>query len=157
MKKTIFALIMAAYLTPVVACPDHEETEGSAENTAAAQKINDSKGAKDMENKLQIDDTVVGTGEVAKKGDTVAVHYVGTLLDGTKFDSSRDRNQTFEFTLGQGRVIKGWDEGVPGMKVGGKRTLTIPSDMAYGSRGAGAVIGPDATLKFEVELVSIKK
>lgn len=157
MNKTILMLIMAAYLTPVVANTDHDETKVNAEEMAAAQKINDSKGAKIMEDKLHIEDTVVGTGETAKKGDKVEVHYVGTLLNGTKFDSSRDRSQTFEFTLGQGRVIKGWDEGVPGMKIGGKRILTIPSEMAYGSRGAGALIPPHSALKFEVELISIKK
>jgi FKBP-type peptidyl-prolyl cis-trans isomerase len=105
---------------------------------------------------LQIEDTVVGTGAEAKKGDNVEVHYVGTLLNGAKFDSSRDRNQTFEFKVGEGRVIKGWDEGIPGMKIGGRRTLTIPADMAYGARGAGALIPPNSPLRFEVELVSIK-
>jgi len=96
-----------------------------------------------------------GTREV-KSGDTISVHYTGTLLDGTKFDSSLDRGEPFEFTIGQGQVIAGWDKGLLGMKVGEKRTLTIPSDMAYGSRGAGNLIPPNAPLKFDVELVSIK-
>jgi FKBP-type peptidyl-prolyl cis-trans isomerase len=104
---------------------------------------------------LKKEDTKVGTGVAAAKGDKVRVHYTGTLLNGTKFDSSRDRNEPFEFTLGQGQVIQGWDEGVAGMKKGGKRTLTIPADKAYGKRGSPPVIPPDAPLKFDVELVEI--
>ena len=102
------------------------------------------------------EDIKVGKGPEAKSGDRVAVHYTGTLLDGTKFDSSKDRNQPFSFPLGRGQVIKGWDEGVAGMKVGGKRTLVIPPDLGYGARGAGGVIPPNATLKFEVELLDVK-
>ncbi len=101
-------------------------------------------------------DTVVGKGQQAKSGDTVKVHYTGNLLNGIKFDSSRDRKEPFEFKLGAGHVIKGWDEGIQGMCIGGKRTLTIPADLAYGSRGAGGIIPPDATLKFDVELLEIK-
>ena len=97
-----------------------------------------------------------GTGDEAKAGQTVEVHYTGWLKDGTKFDSSKDRNKPFEFKLGAGKVIKGWDEGVAGMKVGGKRTLVIPPDLGYGARGAGGVIPPNATLKFEVELLDVK-
>ncbi len=96
-----------------------------------------------------------GDGAAAKAGDTVSVHYVGTLENGQKFDSSRDRGQAFQFPLGAGRVIKGWDEGVAGMRVGDSRRLIIPSDLGYGSRGAGGVIPPDATLIFEVELLGI--
>lgn len=103
---------------------------------------------------LKIEDQVVGIGAEAKSGDAITVNYLGTLLNGTKFDSSYDRNQPFSFQLGAGQVIEGWDKGFVGMKVGGKRKLTIPSDMAYGSRGAGGVIGPNETLIFEVELLS---
>lgn len=96
------------------------------------------------------------TGREAKNGNTVAVHYTGVLENGTKFDSSVDRGIPFEFTLGAGQVIRGWDIGVEAMKVGEKRKLTIPSDLAYGSRGAGGIIPPNATLIFEVELIAIK-
>ena len=109
-----------------------------------------------MPDGLKYTDDQVGTGAEATTGKTVSVHYTGWLLDGTKFDSSRDRNQPFSFPLGRGQVIKGWDEGVAGMKVGGKRTLVIPPDLGYGARGAGGVIPPNATLKFEVELLDVK-
>ena len=109
-----------------------------------------------MPDGLKYTDDQVGTGAEALTGKTVVVHYTGWLTDGTKFDSSKDRNQPFSFPLGGGRVIKGWDEGVAGMKVGGKRTLTIPPDLGYGARGAGGVIPPNATLKFEVELLDVK-
>jgi FKBP-type peptidyl-prolyl cis-trans isomerase FkpA len=98
----------------------------------------------------------VGEGAEAKAGQAVTVHYTGWLTDGTKFDSSLDRRQPFSFPLGAGRVIRGWDEGVAGMKVGGKRRLIIPSALGYGARGAGGVIPPNAELIFEVELLSVK-
>lgn len=106
---------------------------------------------------LKIEDLKVGTGAEAVKGKTVSVHYTGWLTDGTKFDSSVDRGQPFEFALGQGQVISGWDEGVAGMKVGGKRKLTIPPAMGYGEQGAGnGAIPPGATLVFDVELLGVK-
>ncbi len=105
---------------------------------------------------LRIEDLVVGDGPEAEAGNNVSVHYTGWLTDGTKFDSSVDRGQAFEFPLGAGRVIAGWDRGVAGMKVGGKRKLTIPPELGYGSRGAGAVIPPNATLVFEVELLAVR-
>ena len=115
------------------------------------------------ETQFQKIDSTVGSGEEAEIGKTVNVHYTGWLYDenapdtkGKKFDSSFDRNEHFSFMLGAGRVIKGWDQGVTGMKVGGKRTLIIPPSMAYGSRGAGNIIPPNATLIFDVELVGLK-
>jgi FKBP-type peptidyl-prolyl cis-trans isomerase len=97
-----------------------------------------------------------GFGEVAKAGKQVSVHYTGYLEDGTKFDSSVDRGEPFQFALGTGQVIKGWDEGVAGMKVGGRRKLMIPPDLGYGARGAGRVIPPNATLIFDVELLEVR-
>jgi FKBP-type peptidyl-prolyl cis-trans isomerase FkpA len=103
---------------------------------------------------LIIEDIVAGGGAEASEGQEVTVHYTGWLTNGEKFDSSKDRDDPFVFPLGGGRVIRGWDEGVQGMKVGGKRKLTIPPDLGYGSRGAGGVIPPNATLVFEVELLA---
>lgn len=104
---------------------------------------------------LQYQDLVVGSGPAVKAGDMVSVHYTGWLEDGTKFDSSVDRNQPFDFNVGAGMVIKGWDEGLVGMQVGGKRKLVIPANLGYGASGAGGVIPPNATLIFEVELLAI--
>lgn len=112
-----------------------------------AEKITDSG--------LKFEDLVEGHGPAAAPGQQVSVHYTGWLTDGSKFDSSLDRNQPFEFALGRGVVIRGWDEGVAGMKVGGKRRLTVPPQLGYGARGAGGVIPPNATLVFEVELLGM--
>lgn len=106
--------------------------------------------------KLQIEDIIIGEGKEATTGAKVTVNYTGTLTDGTKFDSSFDRNEPFTFTFGVGQVIPGWDEGLVEMKVGGKRKLTIPSDLAYGEAGAGDVIPPNATLIFEIELLEVE-
>ena len=130
-----------------------EETVAETQNTTiqesvVGQEITTPSG-------LQYVDEVIGTGKSPKAGDKVRVHYTGTLEDGTKFDSSRDRNQPFEFPLGVGRVIKGWDEGVATMKEGGKRKLIIPSELGYGEKGAGKVISPGATLLFDVELIEV--
>jgi FKBP-type peptidyl-prolyl cis-trans isomerase len=106
---------------------------------------------------MKVEILTQGSGATAKSGDTVTVNYVGTLQDGTKFDSSIDRGQPFEFTLGQNSVIQGWELGVAGMKVGEKRKLTIPPELGYGSQGAGGVIPPNATLLFEIDLLGINK
>jgi FKBP-type peptidyl-prolyl cis-trans isomerase FkpA len=105
---------------------------------------------------LIIEDLVVGQGDAAQAGQRVSVHYTGWLTDGQKFDSSKDRNEPFDFPLGRGHVIAGWDEGVAGMQVGGSRKLTIPPHLGYGARGAGGVIPPNATLVFEVELLELR-
>jgi FKBP-type peptidyl-prolyl cis-trans isomerase len=121
----------------------------ATENNSSNQEVTTSSGLKYV-------DQVLGTGDVAVAGKTTTVHYTGWLENGKKFDSSVDRGQPFSFPLGGGRVIRGWDEGVEGMKVGGKRKLTIPSDLGYGSRGAGGVIPPNAILIFDVELLGVK-
>lgn len=109
-----------------------------------------------MDEELEITDIVEGQGEPVKEGDTVSVHYAGTLENGKEFDSSYTRNQPFEFQVGMGSVIKGWDLGLVGMKVGGKRKLIIPSELGYGEQGAGDDIPPNSTLIFEIELLNIK-
>ncbi len=140
-------LLWAALGLAVIAVIGFFAWRGS--QTQATQKAEDV-------TELKIEDLAVGDGAEAVKGNTVLVHYTGWLTDGTKFDSSLDRGQPFQFTLGAGRVIQGWDIGVAGMKVGGKRKLTIPPDLGYGASGAGGVIPPDATLIFEVEILEIK-
>ena len=128
-------------------------SDDSASAQSAAKPVTTSSG-------LQMIDTKAGTGASPRSGQTVTVHYTGWLYEngkkGAKFDSSVDRNEAFEFPIGQGRVIKGWDEGVASMKIGGKRTLIIPPALGYGARGAGGVIPPNATLMFDVELLAVK-
>lgn len=108
-----------------------------------------------MSDSLKIEELQLGNGDEATAGQNVSVHYTGWLTNGTKFDSSVDRGRPFQFQLGAGQVIQGWDQGVAGMKVGGKRKLTIPPQLGYGARGAGGVIPPNATLVFEVELLGV--
>lgn len=132
-----------------------------ASSTNAADLMTDENQAQDENivttpSGLKYIDVVEGTGEMPQRGQTVTVHYTGTLENGRKFDSSRDRNQPFEFPIGAGRVIKGWDEGLSTMKVGGQRRLIIPPELGYGSRGAGGVIPPNATLIFDVELLGVR-
>ncbi|MEQ1793302.1 MAG: FKBP-type peptidyl-prolyl cis-trans isomerase [Nitrospira sp.] len=122
---------------------------GSESSASEGKEITTSSG-------LQYIDQVVRTGDTATSGQTVSVHYTGWLTNGKKFDSSVDRGQPFSFRLGVGQVIKGWDEGVQGMKIGGKRKLTIPSNLGYGARGAGGLIPPHATLVFDVELLGLQ-
>jgi FKBP-type peptidyl-prolyl cis-trans isomerase len=142
------------------------QPSGSASAQPAAQPAPTAKPAETQKpaeqappsnEKLEIKDLVVGKGTEAKAGDAVKVHYVGTLPDGKEFDSSKKHNQPFDFELGAGRVIKGWDQGVAGMKIGGKRKLTVPPSLGYGARGFPPVIPPNATLIFEVELLEVKK
>ena len=125
----------------------------TAKKTAALPKL---KAIPKEATEMIIEDTKIGDGALAEAGKRCIMHYTGTLTDGTKFDSSLDRGQPFPFTLGAGEVIKGWDEGVAGMKVGGKRRLIIPADKGYGANGSPPVIGPNATLVFTVELMGVE-
>jgi len=162
MNKTLITyLIIACIIVPIffiLISRDKQEDE-TFELTYIDQSIeeenNNTQSMEDQELKIEV--LQEGTGEEAKNGDNVSVHYVGTLQDGTKFDSSIDRGTPFSFDLGAGKVIKGWDLGVLGMKIGEKRKLTIPSDLAYGDDGIPNVIPPKATLIFEVELLDINK
>jgi FKBP-type peptidyl-prolyl cis-trans isomerase len=142
MRGLIVVMIALAYLASNV------DGGGRAETTKEGLVTTDSG--------LQYEDLTVGTGRQAELGDTATVHYTGWLANGSKFDSSRDRNEPFSFRLGAGQVIKGWDEGVGSMRVGGKRKLIIPPGLGYGARGAGGVIPPNAILTFEVELLGLR-
>ncbi len=162
--KTMTPLLGAVIIAlATTACAQDASKSVSKPAASTAAKATTAEKGKSMTRTsasgLKIEDTVVGTGAEAVAGGTVTVHYTGWLFEsdkrGTKFDSSVDRKEPFKFPLGAGRVIKGWDEGVAGMKVGGKRVLTIPPDLGYGARGAGGVIPPNATLQFEVELLGV--
>ena len=154
-----FGSSLASFFGPKA---DVEATEFATTTLSTQQNAmnpNDSQGAPtqaELPTTLTITDEVVGTGAEAVAGKTVSVHYVGMLPDGTVFDASKPRGQAFTFALGAGQVIKGWDQGVAGMKVGGTRQLIIPPDLAYGSQGAGGAIPPNATLIFQVELLEVK-
>ncbi len=132
------------------------DQSGTIDSNVESEEIVSSEEEMEKVTELKIEDEVVGTGTEAISGKTVTVNYLGTLTDGTKFDSSYDRNEPFSFTLGAGEVIEGWDKGVVGMKIGGKRKLTIPSSMAYGDSGISGAIPGGATLVFEVELLKVE-
>jgi len=159
MNKTLITyLIIACIIVPIFFVLIVKENKQEKEETFELTYIDQNNNTKNMGNEeLKIEVLQEGTGQEAKNGDNVSVHYVGTLEDGTKFDSSIDKGAPFSFDLGAGRVIKGWDLGVLGMKIGEKRKLTIPSDLAYGDDGMPNVIPPKATLIFEVELLDINK
>lgn len=158
--KKLFALVMvAAFVLAACGGGDDGESEAggsSTEETAAAGSEDCPTDTTTTDSGLKIREIECGEGEEAQKGDTLEVHYEGRLEDGTKFDASRDRGTTFEFQVGAGQVIQGWDEGLIGMKIGGTRELTIPPDLGYGAAGAPPAIPPNSTLIFEIELVDIK-
>ncbi len=152
----LWVLVAAMWVAALVGgCDRSERSTTPATRAAASGGTMDAK-TETTASGLQYVDVTPGTGASPQKGQTVSVQYTGWLVDGTKFDSSRDRNQPFSFRLGQGQVIKGWDEGVATMKIGGVRKLIIPPELAYGARGAGGAIPPNATLTFEVELLSAR-
>ena len=153
--KIFWVVSVSILLLLLTGCTTQQTSEPVATTLAEIDKI-DNKGDEMSVTELLIEDMVLGTGAEAVDGKIVSVHYTGTLTDGTVFDSSVSRKVPFEFTLGAGEVIKGWDQGIKGMKVGGKRKLTIPADLAYGDRGAGNLIPPKSTLVFEVELLGIE-
>jgi len=156
---SVFVLVFAQSVQPNAIAAPLTQTPAiavvSENNTLIASKTMTDANAISTPSGLKYIEIKEGTGAQPQAGQTVSVHYTGTLEDGTKFDSSRDRNQPFSFKLGAGQVIKGWDEGLSTMKVGGQRQLIIPPGLGYGSRGAGGVIPPNATLIFDVELLKI--
>ncbi|HEX4642383.1 MAG TPA: FKBP-type peptidyl-prolyl cis-trans isomerase [Candidatus Acidoferrales bacterium] len=152
-RHLILAVSLFAVLGVAAGCGGGQKSGGAL--SAAPLKVNGQ--ATTTPSGLQYWDIVVGSGATAIPGSTVKVHYSGFLTNGTKFDSSRDRGEPFSFPLGAGQVIKGWDEGVAGMKVGGQRQLRIPPQLGYGQEGAGGSIPPNATLVFDVELLGVDK
>lgn len=160
--NTVFVVVAGVAIVAVGilfsrSMPENESVQKSQNNQVSNTSMTQDQPSANTVSELKIETTKEGTGDrVVKSGDTISVHYTGRLTDGTKFDSSVDRGTPFTFTIGAGQVIKGWDEGLLGMKVGEKRTLTIPADKGYGATGAGGVIPPNATLIFDTELVSIK-
>ncbi len=168
MLLTVISLVA---LGSLIACKDPNASTSSSTNSSTTPPAAPSASTKPLcqdqpapatgltdasVTELKMEDMLVGTGAEAITGKTVVVNYIGRLVDGKKFDASCDRNQPFDFPLGAGAVIKGWDQGVAGMKVGGKRRLIIPSSLGYGAQGAGGVIPPNAALVFDVELVEVK-
>ena len=160
-KTLIFAiLIIFVVITVWFVIQKTREVDQSTETptpTATPTATSEVNEPVQREDGLIIEDMVVGDGKTAESGDTLDAHYLGTLEDGTKFDSSYDRGQTIQFVLGSGQLIQGWELGLVGMKEGGKRKLVIPPELAYGDRGAGGLIPPNATLTFEIELVGVTK
>lgn len=153
--KSLSTAAIALALVGFSACTNNESKTTETKTETTSMNTSTDKAAAPSGD-LKITNEVVGTGAEAVAGKRVTVDYTGKLTDGTKFDSSVDRKQPFPFTLGKGEVIKGWDQGVAGMKVGGSRTLTIPPNLGYGERGAGGVIPPNATLVFDVKLLKVE-
>jgi peptidylprolyl isomerase len=147
MKRVLGIILAVSVLVIAIGCGGSGKAAGG--KMAAADTVKTASGLKYI-------DLKVGTGASPQPGQTAVVHYTGWLTDGKKFDSSKDRNEPFEFPIGQGRVIKGWDEGVASMKIGGQRKLIIPPELGYGPRGAGGIIPGNAVLVFEVELLGVK-
>ena len=161
MKMLVCGLTIALLGTVLAGCgrdaADNAAVAGAPDEVTYAPELNvDLSGMTRTESGLYYQDLSPGTGAVAQAGNTVTVHYTGWLPNGSKFDSSRDAGTPFSFPLGQGEVITGWDEGVAGMRVGGRRKLVIPPELGYGARGQGGVIPPNATLVFDVELLEVR-
>jgi len=154
-QLVVLATVIAAASGMGCTKKEGEQTAASGNATTTTNPAGTQQNAAPAASDLKIENIKVGAGTEAVAGKQVTVHYTGTLTDGKKFDSSVDRGQPFKFQLGAGQVIQGWDKGVAGMKIGGKRKLTIPPALGYGARGAGNVIPPDATLLFEVELLRV--
>lgn len=157
MRSHVLPLLVIAALAPLAGGCGSSNTRSAAQAPAVSTPPRqEASKVHKLASGLVYEDVAVGSGTMADPGLTVSVHYTGRLADGTKFDSSLDRGTPFSFQLGSGQVIQGWDQGIKGMRIGGKRKLTIPPDLGYGARGAGGVIPPNATLVFDVELLDVK-